>query len=1658
MRFLFTCFALLLVGTVPAQHWARRVGAWSNDAYADLVVDATGNLYAVGEFGGNIVLNGATLISQGSLDVVVAKYDISGNLLWAKTFGGPGLDRAIKVALTNDGHLAVVGQFMGSAQFDGTTLISQGGTQDLFVLKMAQGDGALAWVRQGGSADGVDQPNGVSVGPDGSIAVAGEFRGTAVFDMGTISSIIDPDNGLPSVDIFLAAYASDGTPLWLKHGAARYADRAIDVAHDPLGNIYLTGQFSDTLTIDQTHNNEMFSAVFIARFDAAGSEQWFRVFGGGTYNQVFEIQVVSGDRLMLVGDVQGTVIFLDSQPDLFTAVAPRSSFLLEVGLDGELLRQTTWGSDNALNTRALSIQGDDVVVLGRFACQFTGFSAIYGNGVFLATGAHDLYAARFRLSDLGLASAQQFGGQGDKVPGGIVHTPDSGYVFTGSYEYTLVFPSRPGFDAEPSGLLQTAPAPSPYCSDPDYGHYTYLRGSALKDAFIARGYDVSRAPYDMFRRTGSACDRDALDGYITVGDQGLFGPDSVARCHTASLYAYTPTAFTPDTVLRHNAPDLSYLWSTGQTLFGIVVNTTGWYRLTITSEAGCWQRTDSIHITINPLPPQLLVNDDVVVNVNALPPQPIVVCEPEEPWLWITGQPAQNTIHWNGPTGLVLNDSTHATQTGLYAATATTPAGCVRSTVVDVTIEPSGPLPPIDIQLLMNFPQDEDLDDTAFVCENDFVSAIATAVFVLDGDTIGLPYGVSMFGSCEYGWAELPDPSVPCNQLVNGEGWYTFNIGFLLTNAPCGSDTLFRWITDSIYVVPLQVEYPQLFASGPALICPGDTAILVGTCANCSETVWSGSGIVQATTDSIWIAAPGVFTFSGNVLDTNACLTTDDLALEVQWNPLPLLAVDPSDGIICPNGTATIWSESQGLSYQWYGPLGPLSVDNDTIITSQQGFYYVEMIDSLQCEVTSDPILITDYATPFLNVLPDGVLCEPGETALLQVVTTSTATLAWAAPFEGSSSVQQVVTQPGIYTCSVTACGIVTDLSVQIFGNTADAELLVPGPFTLCPGESVTLEATPGAAVYYWFPGPLFGPEITTDTSGTYLLVVTNANGCQDSLFTEVTVLPAYEVLSLADTSACAGEAVVVNAAGDGDFVWYADPFGSQPIGTGPTLDLGVLWSDTTVHVVQQVGICSSGFVQVDVNVHAPPTAPIVLGDTSLCEGSTLLLTVVDQPDAVFTWSGPSGQVAGTALNIPALGQVHAGTWTVTASNPACAAASTSFEVVVIDAVDPYIGNDTLICPGGVATFTLPNGFQQPLWSDASSGNSFTSSIPGPVWVSASDTNGCSVSDTALVMVFSFTSPLTVTGATICLGASAVLQASGSGSIAWSSTADMQNVVHTGSSWTIEQPSDSAVYHVQQTEGSCSSSVLSVPLNVVPVPVDVQLRWDLPVCAGDTLIMELIGANDPWGVWSTPSGDFQGGVLVINGSDATDEGLYAVVPFIGNCAGDTLTAFVDVLVPLPFSLGVDTSFCEGGVYSLVVPQPWSQPLWSTGSEARSIEAYEAGTYRVQAYDAQGCRVQDEVRLGTVDCGTIIPNVFTPNGDGTNDVWLLGPGGYRSAVLEVYNRWGQRVWEGDAVHKGFRGEHMDNGEPLPDGTYFYVLQLVRGNGDEQHLTGHFTLLR
>jgi gliding motility-associated-like protein len=1532
------------------------------------------------------------------------------------------------------------------------------------VLKLAQADGSVSWVRGGGSADGVDQPNGVSVGPDGSIAVAGEFRGTAVFDQGSITSITDPVTGDPSVDIFLATYTSAGAPLWIEQGAAEFADRGMDVEHDANGNLYLTGQFTDTLTLaGNVHENAMFSAVFIARFTPGGVEEWFRVFGGGTYNQVFEMVLAPAGHLMLVGDVQGTVIFLDTEPDLFTAVEPRSSFLLKVGLDGELIAQKTWGSQHPLSTRALSVQEEDVAVLGRFACQLTGFTGQYGESSFLGSGRWDLYVARFQTSDLDFKQAQHFAGIGEKLPGGVVHAPDAEPVFNGAFEHVLSFPSDGSMNLWPPGSGNTAPAPPGYCTDPFYSNYNLLRGWALKDAFIARGYHDGREPHDAYGREGSGCDRAFREPVIRVASEGVLGPDSLERCTQAALHAHTFTAFDPDTAVRHNAPAFEFLWSTGVTEPDITVYTSGWYWVDVRIGQQCFVWRDSLYVTVHPTPAVPLINDDVVVNVDALGPQLIRVCEPQQPWLWATNVDPANSIWWSVLGGIIANnDSAQAFTSGLYAVTVMTPAGCQRSNIVSVIIDPSGPLPPFDIELLTNYPQDDNDDDTIRVCEGSDIILQAAAEISLFGSPSPITYGVTALYDCTaYGSLQPTINNLPgflCQYPFTVEGWYYHTVRFALTNAPCGEDTIYVTRSDSIYVIPLPLEEPALSATGSAWICPGDTVALTGSCPNCTVTTWTGPGIINVTDGTATVISEGSFTFAGYTLSDEGCNGFGTLGLAVNWNPLPPLFVDPLDAIICPNDSATIWTDAPGGDWQWFGPLGPLSVYNDTIYTSQQGVYYLEMVDTLGCLVTSNPILVTDYATPFLNILPDNVICEPGETSILQVVTTSESTLLWEAPFAGSSAVQQTVTQPGIYTCSVNACDITTVLSVQVFGNEAEAALTVPGPFTLCPGDEVTLEAQPGQAIYYWEPGPIFSTSVTTDTTGNYLLVVADPNGCRDSLWTQVTVLPEYEELELVNAVFCAGLPVTVVVSGDEVITWYADAAMTQIIGTGNALSMPGVTSDTTVWVGQVVGPCSSGLLQVDVSVYEVPEVPMVLGDTSVCEGSALLLTT--QPQAGVTdvvWYGPNGVYDADTLAIDPVLLSDQGTWMLVVGNPACVQPPLYFNVGVVDAAPLSIGPDTTICPVGAAVFSMPSGFTQPLWNDFASSSNYTTSVAGPVWLAALDGNGCTVSDTALVSVFQFTQPLAVTGSTICLGQSTTLLATGSGTFTWFADAALTQVVNTGGQWFFDQPQDSALFYVVQSEGACSSQAALIALNVTPTPNDAQVNATSPVCLGAPFELWLTGTGDPTGAWATPTGSlFTGPVLSIASATAADEGEYLVVPSISGCAGGTLSITIDVLSPQQPAL-TDTVLCEGGSLTLALPGGYSNAEWSNGASGNSITITTGGTYSVTAADPNGCTVSAASVVTVVGCDPHLPNVITPNGDGWNDGFKLPPGGYVSAMLRVWNRWGQRVWEGDAVKGALCGDH-ENGEPLSEGTYYYELLLTRADGGVKPYTGYFSLLR
>ena len=147
---------------------------------------------------------------------------------------------------------------------------------------------------------------------------------------------------------------------------------------------------------------------------------------------------------------------------------------------------------------------------------------------------------------------------------------------------------------------------------------------------------------------------------------------------------------------------------------------------------------------------------------------------------------------------------------------------------------------------------------------------------------------------------------------------------------------------------------------------------------------------------------------------------------------------------------------------------------------------------------------------------------------------------------------------------------------------------------------------------------------------------------------------------------------------------------------------------------------------------------------------------------------------------------------------------------------------------------------------------------------------------------------------------------------------------------------------------------------------------------------------------------------------------------------DTVQIF-NISPPKAVYLGKDTVICLGKSILLDAGnQSTVSFVWNKGSYNQTIEVKEAGNYSVSV--SNKCfQTSDTIVVSTKDCSPIfIPNVFTPNGDGKNDTFKIRTEDNRTVNLDVYNRWGDKIYS----HSNY-SDHW-TAESIPDGMYFYQI--------------------
>ncbi len=269
----------------------------------------------------------------------------------------------------------------------------------------------------------------------------------------------------------------------------------------------------------------------------------------------------------------------------------------------------------------------------------------------------------------------------------------------------------------------------------------------------------------------------------------------------------------------------------------------------------------------------------------------------------------------------------------------------------------------------------------------------------------------------------------------------------------------------------------------------------------------------------------------------------------------------------------------------------------------------------------------------------------------------------------------------------------------------------------------------------------------------------------------------------------------------------------------------------------------------------------------------------------------------------------------------------------------------------------------------------------------------------------------------------------------------------TGATIPYIEVSESGNYRMSILVSGCEfSDTLTVTAMDAPEP---DLGADGKICMDQRILLNAFAGAGASYRWS--NGDTQSAILV------TEAGIYSVrVLSEYGCTAQDTVRFVFVPEPVIY-IGPDTVVCEETPLILRANAIGADSImWSDGTVGPVISIRHGNVFTATAYNYCGVAA-DTVEVKQIFCDIWVPNAFTPNGDGRNDVFrVLGNiGKLEGFGLSLYNRWGERVFHTQDKYAGWDGYHKNLPSQL--GTYVYIMQYSIG-GTPYQQQGNFHLLR
>lgn len=1040
---------------------------------------------------------------------------------------------------------------------------------------------------------------------------------------------------------------------------------------------------------------------------------------------------------------------------------------------------------------------------------------------------------------------------------------------------------------------------------------------------------------------------------------------------------------------------IRYDWSGGENT-DIANNTfdaIGTYYVTVTGANGC-TNVAPIAITENVTPPMVSITNQSGFNE--------INCNASSVSVTATG----NGISYVWSNGANTAATTFLAE-GSYTVTATAANGCKNTAVVVITEDHTPPVP---------------------------VITSANNAYTIDCAHPSLTLNVA--GGLSYSWSTgVTGPTI---MVTTGATYYVTATG---TNG-CTAQS--------------QVFIAEDFSLPPASInnLTGETVL------NCNVDeidVIANGGYLFAWSNSLWglgaeqtITTPGIYNVT--VTGRNGCTADASLIITRDIEP-PTVEITSSTGLFelnCAVSEIDVTAVGNGNIYAWSGG------DSDsgyTNVFTEAGTYTVTSTGFNGCTNTAQVIVTSNMTPPTANItnLSETMTINCNVSEIPVVVAGNGVSFNWS---DGVATANRILNSQGLYSVTVTGeNGCTSTASIRINEDLTAPIALInnqTGTSELnCLTSSITLQANGGTS-YVWSNG-LTTQSIAVYEGGIYSVTVTGANGCTSSTYVTISQTPEFNAsISSVGQILCYGGTTSASVMAEGGSQGYTYTWSD-----GQTTPMASnLTAGTYTVTVRDSGGC---YAILQCQISQPAQLIVSVATHSLYCGTALgaLDAIVSGGTAPYSYSWSNGEFTSSISNLTA------GSYNVVVTDANNCATNTTAQVARegVLTVSTEITH-TISCHGyndGSVMATAPNAVAPVLysWNTGYATPEINNLFEGTYLVSVTDGWGCSGQSSITI-----TSPQDMLVQTVAIAPKCHDSYDGRINVsAMGGVAPYEYIWNNGVSGQDLTDVHAGVYALTITDGAGCSSSKNITLEA-PADLVAEIRTTNVLCYGDKtgkIEVNVSGGTEPYHYYIQDLSDMAT-MSVYNNMIA---GLYTMVVVDNNGCVLRQTAHITQPNKLEIDVAVENPFCRDSRTGLIDVKVTGgvEPYLYYWNDYRSDVAEMAnipeGEYHVGVVDANGC-MPDEKLVNLVDTDVDclhIPNVFTPNGDGINDEWIINNiEMFPDAVVYVFNRWGQMMYTARGSDERWNGEYR--GHFVPAGTYMYIIDLFN---DEEPYQGTVTVL-